>query len=343
MTSKRASDPLERVRELREAFLTPHACGLPDYWDAPETLAAYDSTLARRIAWKWDAVVGAIEERPGLSFQPFARVVDWGCGTGVASRSLITRALATDSARTRSRLPGKETHFSIFDRSARAMAFAEGALRAEGASDVAQCRSDPQVDEGTLLLVSHVLTELDARAREDVFGRAERAGGVLWVEPGTPFCSAHLVELRERLRSLGFVALLPCPHSSTCGLAGGAGSDWCHVYAEPPREVFQDATWARTARALGIDLRSLPVSFLFVVRHERVDGDGHSPMGEGLVLGRPKVLKGRTLAVACRPGAVETLTVPHRSQKEFARALEKPDFLQAIALSDKAGDRVDGE
>jgi hypothetical protein len=63
MTRYFSDRELERLRELRSTFLSfevkpasEHGGG-EAYWEAEEELALYDRTFARRIAWKWDAVV----------------------------------------------------------------------------------------------------------------------------------------------------------------------------------------------------------------------------------------------------------------------------------------------
>src|SRR5207244_1564733 len=78
--------------------------------------------------------------------------------------------------------------------------------------------------------------------------------------------SRRLIAIREEL--LGpFHVVAPCPHQGRCGLlAPGNERHWCHHFAEPPAEAFQSADWRRFSTELGIDLRSLPVSFLVLDR-----------------------------------------------------------------------------
>ncbi|MCA2961256.1 MAG: hypothetical protein IOD12_13465 [Silvanigrellales bacterium] len=347
---------VERLQSLREKFFTPHPQGLADYWDSHETLAAYDATLARRIAWKWDAVVDAIEAQRSFVYAPFLSLLDWGCGSGAA----VTTVLKQAQPSTGSPLPGggsSRLHVDnckvvLHDRSPRAMTFAKERVNAQGMNQV-ETTSSPEahIDKETLLLVSHVLTELGAHDLSHLTALASKAGGILWVEPGTPFCGERLVELREAFRSQGFVPVLPCPHSGRCGLAGRSGlagrtghsaapdaqqRDWCHLFAEPPREVFQNGEWARLAKALKVDLRSLPVSFLFLVSGERVKRQSlvsaPLPSAEALVLGRPKGLKGHTQLVLCSEESVQTLDWQHKHDRALAKTLEKPDFLRRFPL-----------
>ncbi|MFO1053705.1 MAG: hypothetical protein U1F36_15935 [Planctomycetota bacterium] len=52
-------DELHRLERLRALFLDDErgAMSLADYWRDDGDLAAYDSVLAERIGWKWDAVL----------------------------------------------------------------------------------------------------------------------------------------------------------------------------------------------------------------------------------------------------------------------------------------------
>src|SRR5687767_12126966 len=74
---------LAALRRIRERFLHGTA-GDADYWRVPADVALYDSTFAERIGWKWDAVLGELRLR---GWRPRSRrVLDWGCGSGIAHR-----------------------------------------------------------------------------------------------------------------------------------------------------------------------------------------------------------------------------------------------------------------
>jgi SAM-dependent methyltransferase len=310
------------LARIREKFLTPHAAGLADYWDSEDSLAAYHETFARRIAWKWDAVVESLRALPAeeLPTEPFERVLDWGCGTGCAALSVSAGVPQT--------LVSPKAHYFLHDRSPRAMEFARARLEAAGRDGVILPSPRESVDRGTLVLVSHVLTELSAAQREELLGLLQGAGAVLWVEPGTPFCGSALVEAREKLRASGFTPLLPCRHSAACGMVSHAPEkNWCHFFAEPPREVFRDGEWVRLARELGIDLRALPVSYLFLRW-----GPVKRPQAEPLVVGRPRNFKGLSKLTLCLPGSVEDYDFQHRGDKSRARSLEENEFLRLFKL-----------
>lgn len=323
-----SSISIERLQQLRAKFFTPHPQGLADYWDSLETLAAYDATLGRRIAWKWESVVAAIQAQARINVLPFERVLDWGCGSGAAITTLLKSNFLRQG----------EPNFKVVlhDRSGRAMAFASERVQVLGVNRVETTATPMQhVDNNTLLLVSHVLTELNAQSLLQLEELAAKAGGVVWVEPGTPFCGGRLVEIRERFRENGFLPILPCPHVGRCGLAGSAQQDWCHFFAEPPCEVFQDSNWSKLAKVLKLDLRSLPVSFLFLARQDRVARTEElAPTSVGLasalVLGRPKVLKGHSELVVCEESGVHTLNWQHKRNRALAKSLEKPEFLRSF-------------
>ena len=58
-------DELERLTRLRALFLDDErgAEGLADYWRDDRDLSAYDTVLAERIGWKWDAVLDECASR----------------------------------------------------------------------------------------------------------------------------------------------------------------------------------------------------------------------------------------------------------------------------------------
>ena len=74
---------MKELVRLRQGFLSGTA-GTQDYWRGTEDLDLYERTFAQRIGWKWDAVLGELEGRGWMP--PSRTLVDWGCGTGIASR-----------------------------------------------------------------------------------------------------------------------------------------------------------------------------------------------------------------------------------------------------------------
>jgi hypothetical protein len=278
------------LRTLRDRFLHP-APG--DYWRTTADLANYDITFARRIASKWDAVWEEV-----LPLLPESiSVWDWGCGTGVATESLVHAS--------RDRL--KKVWLS--DHSPLARRYASEKLVALGVPAVEHTGGRPS--EPYWLLVSHVWNELSADGRTAFWHAINGAEGFVWVEPGTPELGAALIDNRELLRKT-FSILAPCPHQARCGLLD-AVSDWCHHFAPPDPTVFTTAHWAKFSLELGIDLRSLPLSYLV--------GRRDFPVSEvlgGRVIGRPRVSKAGGRALVCRPAGVTEEKLPSVGKnKEF--------------------------
>src|SRR5207249_841459 len=123
---------------------------------------------------------------------------------------------------------------ALWDHSAAARAFAAKRVRAEFPE--LEVVTELPAEEPDVLLVSHVLDELDADARAELEQRAARARAVLWVEPGSRRVARTLGELRARLLATHDV-LAPCTHQASCGaLANERG--WCHFFARPPQAVY---------------------------------------------------------------------------------------------------------
>jgi len=286
----------ELLARLRDRFLSPQSSG-PDYWTSERVLEQYDFTFGQRIAWKWDAVLEDAAERGWRPPEAYA-VVDWGCGTGVASRRFIAR------------FPSPGARSWPLDRSRLAQAWTAAHIPIPPAESIAG---------PFCLLVSHVALELSNADRGRLLELAERAHTIFWVEPGTPEAGRLLVQARERLRK-HLVPFAPCPHSSACGLlAPERASDWCHHFAAPAPETFTSAGWSVFSRRLGIDLRALPVSYLAMTRDPL-------PPHAGRVLGRPRALKGRVEFLACREGGITDERVIRSRDRELHDRLASGGF-----------------
>ena len=68
---------------LRDRFLAGGQGG-ESYWTSRSDLANYNFTYAQRIGWKWDAVLRELKMRKWTP--PSKVLLDWGCGSGIASR-----------------------------------------------------------------------------------------------------------------------------------------------------------------------------------------------------------------------------------------------------------------
>jgi len=288
--------------ELRTTYLEGTA-GKGDYWATDELLRGYDVTFARRIAWKWHHVFRDLHR---VSWNPPAGAVyDWGCGTGVAVREFLTA------------FPDAGLHaVGLHDRSRRAVNFATAAVRREF-PDLTVTNGEP---EGPFtLLISHVVTELPEAGIAELLKVAGRAAAIVWVEPGTSLASARLVKAREILRET-FHPIAPCLHRHGCGLlAAGRERDWCHFFATPPPEVYTDRDWRQFGQIMGIDLRSLPLSYLVLDRRPPVDPPG----GAVRILGKHRLYKGHALLDACDATGVHERRFTKRTAPAFFRAMTK--------------------
>ena len=287
---------------LRRGFLEGTA-GRRDYWQSEDDLAAYDLTFARRIGWKWDYVLADLTRlgwRP-----PSGAVTDWACGTGIAGRTFLR-------------------HFGdlgvselvLSDRSRLAMDFALKEAQAACPGLCVRCDARGTVSGGTLL-VSHVLDELGRAERESLLAQASAATSILWVEPGSYETSRALVAwVREVLRgSFGIVA--PCTHQRVCGLLVPENERaWCHHFAPSPSEVYMDGNWGRFAKMAGIDLRSLPLSYL-VLDNRPMPA---LPAGAVRLIGRPRIQKAHALLFVCDASGVR--------EKRLAKRLFPAEFRQ---------------
>lgn len=299
----------EVLDRLRETFLS-EARREGSYWHTLTDLECYDFTYAQRIGWKWDAVLNEVRRRD-LVVPSGATILDWGCGSGVAGRRVVDFLGAGNIAR-----------LLLHDQSALAVDYAlhrarrlHPALPAERAT-VRELAGEAQVD---VLVLSHVVNELDPAAQVQLEQLVRRAGTVLWVEPGTHETSRLLGSWRERLRR-DFHLLAPCPHAGPCGILGpGNERHWCHFFAAPPPAIFSDSNWVRFGLRAGIDLRSLPYSYL-VLQHR--PGPATAPR-TARIIGEPRFYKGYARLFICADSGVHEATLQKRDAPELFKQLKR--------------------
>ncbi|MGD1017715.1 MAG: small ribosomal subunit Rsm22 family protein [Verrucomicrobiia bacterium] len=298
------------LERLRAAFLDGTA-GARDYWRNDRDLESYDQTFGQRIRWKWDYVLKELARR-GWRPAP-GDVVDWGCGSGIATRAFLEHFGA--------KLPSK---LILWDRSPVAMQFAARKAR-EAFPDVRVWLDRPADSDFGTLLISHVLTELSEEQTAELLALGARATSVIWVEPGAYDVSRRLIAARERLRAT-FQIVAPCTHQAPCGMLTPENDrHWCHQFAPSPPEVFTNGNWARFAKLAGVDLRSLPVSFL--VLDKRPPPAQSDPIR---VVGRPRVYKAHALVLGCDEDGIKEYRYTKRDQPEEFRRLKKggvPSYL----------------
>ncbi len=302
----------EVLDRLRETFLTGDKTAGP-YWHTITDLECYDFTYGERIGWKWDAVLRELKER-GWTPPAGGLLLDWGCGSGIAHRRVLG-ACGTNAF----------TRLALHDHSPLALDYSEHRARAAfpglpvGRASVRDLRGDEPI---ALLVVSHVVNELDEVARSELADLARRAAAILWVEPGTHEASRLLGAWRDRLRDR-FAVVAPCPHRAACGvLAPGNERHWCHFFAPPPTGVYADSGWVRFGQRAGIDLRSLPYAFLALdVRPSPLDPRPPThPLSR--ILGDPQVFKGYARFFNCDATGVTELMLQKRDAPALLKAFK---------------------
>jgi len=249
--------------------------------------------------------------------------LDWGCGSGIAAPSVLHHFGTAWASK-----------ILLWDRSPLAMEFAGFRLREKHPGLTVGTQAIGAEPISTLVL-SHVLTELSDPQLEDLLDVAQRATVVLWVEPGTHATSRKLSALRERFRSTHRI-VAPCTHQGPCGmLAPANGQHWCHHFASPPPAVFTDGDWTRFARLTGIDLRSLPLSFLVADQRPAPA----LPEGAERIIGRPRVYKGFSLLFACCEAGLHERRLTKRTLPELFRQVKK-DQHHPVQCWECAGDEI---
>jgi SAM-dependent methyltransferase len=308
----------DRLRELREQFLAAESGPTRPYWRARRDFELYDATFARRIAWKWGAVIDELVARGRMP--RIASVLDWGCGTGVASRVLAER------------VPGIE-RVALWDRARDAAEFARERLRAERPELEVAIEAPGAKGWPDALLVSHVLDELAEADLAELMTLVRKSRVAILVEPGSRVSSRRLVAMRDELRG-EFAVLAPCTHSAACGMRASAHG-WCHHFTRPPADVFTSAFWRRFADELGIDLRSVPYAFLALSR-EPATADAVVAR----ILGRPRVTKGRAALDVCDASGVRELSFLERTDKTLFKRLDRAAHEPLLRELGVDGDRA---
>ncbi|MEX2043838.1 MAG: small ribosomal subunit Rsm22 family protein [Opitutus sp.] len=308
---------------LRDRFLRGSPGDGP-YWESVGDLGSYDLTYGERIGWKWDHVLRELRLR---GWAPRTRsVLDWGCGSGIASRRVI-------------RLFGMQNFESLllWDHSPLATDFAEDSARM-AFPEIAVAQATPGLLAGIesigLLVLSHVLNELSEADLAALRTFAARAEAILWVEAGTHTVSRQLGGVREQLRASEFRVLAPCTHGNECPMfAAGNERHWCHFFAPPPGEIFADSNWVKFGQRAGIDLRSLPYSFLALDRStlpavapvsdpsEVLAGPNDPDLSR--IIGRPEHFKPFARFLNCDATGLTELELPKRAAPALYKQLDR--------------------
>ena len=304
------------LEELRQRFLEEKFSG-GSYWKDWETLVQYDHTFAERIGWKWRAVLDELAERQCAPLKPIT-LVDWGCGTGIASRTFLQ---VFD--------PHRVAQVALWDRSPLAIDYSKKRIQEQfpQVEIISGMEEFSKVDFS--LCISHVLNELSPRELDSLLLLVQKADWLVWIEPGTPKLSQALIQIREQLRK-SFEVVAPCPHQETCGLIAKKTQDWCHFFAPPPSSVFQSSQWSEFSHRLGIDLRALPTSFLVGVRKPSPNWVIPRLSKTKRVLGRARHYRGYSRALTCSPSEVTEAKFMARDQSQAIEIMHKKTITQWV-------------
>jgi hypothetical protein len=280
------------------------------YWKSGSDLASYDFTYGERIGWKWDHVLRELHLR---GWRPRSRAVfDWGCGSGIAARRVISFFGADNF-----------DSLTAWDHSALACDYAAAtAERIFPTLRVAQ--ATPGLLTGNdsigLLIVSHVLNELAPAAVTELHTLIGRADAVIWVEPGTHAVSRQLGAIRDELRA-SFRIVAPCTHENPCPvLQPGNERHWCHFFAPPPSEIFADSHWVKFGQRAGIDLRSLPYCFVALDRASAASAPDETL---SRIIGRPEHFKPYARLLNCDASGLNELELLKRANPALYKELER--------------------
>lgn len=310
------------LESLRSNYLNPSAHGVADYWKDTSHLQHYDYTFAQRIGWKWRAVIAELRQRyPTLDLKTMPKILDFACGTGIATREWLRV------------VPGFAGEVGLIDRSQLAMQFAKQQIQTEYPQTRAEVWDAKfQTKSWDVCLISHVTNEMGKRGVAPLTDLIKRSKLAVIVEPGTPAAGEYLRNLREAVLDT-HEPLAPCTHNKVCGMiAPDRTHDWCHHFASPPREIFRDAGWTEFGKRMGIDLRSLPVSYLVLANKESMQIPAR-PKQQGRIIGRARVYKGYTKALYCNAGGVHDRLLQKRDDPKLYKELDKDHPFSAI-LSD---------
>jgi SAM-dependent methyltransferase len=307
----------QKLRELREFFLSAQP-NRATYWDSEKTVELYDQTLAVRIGWRWDAVLGQLRS---LRWQPGEKkFLDWGCGSGIAARKIL----------------GAFAHFEsvyLADLSPHAEGYAVKTVRTQFPA-VSVRTGIPPAGEPFCLVLSHVLGELDPESEELLASTINQASSLVWVEGGSALLSKKLGLWRQRL---DWPVIAPCTHRQPCGmLAPENHLHWCHFFTRPPGETFMSAEWAEFAKQMEIDHRTVAFSYLVLDRTA-----SNQPPGLARNIGSTRVYKATAKLQLCDAAGLHDVELMKRDFPAVWRALKKgwsPDVVKVETTGDRVTD-----
>ncbi|MGE0174455.1 MAG: small ribosomal subunit Rsm22 family protein [Oligoflexales bacterium] len=297
----------EKLRKLRDFFLSPETRLPQTYWDR-ELLSLYDATFARRIRVKWDHV---LTQTSGF-VEPAHTLLDWGCGSGVATEAYL-ETIKTQPA-----------ELLFYDSSRAAVEYCQGKFRTSHPSITSgfHDKNKPPAQAFTLL-ISHVLNELPDNDLQALLKLVQRAQQTIWVEPGSKDVSRRFTELRDSLRESIHV-IAPCPHTSRCGMnAPGNEENWCHFFCKVPSYFSTEAFWRKFSEEMQIDLRSIPLSYLMFSQNPP-----RNKSRDKRIIGTVRTYKGYQKFLLCKEEGVAEFTLQQRDDLSLFKRLKKDPTAQ---------------
>ncbi len=316
----------DRLARLRKRFLEiEEDPGV--YWDSAEDLAQYHRFFGQRIGWKWkDAIRQA--KQAGWRLRS-TRVVDWGCGTGIASLTLLEEIESR----------GIES-VTLWDHSRLAASFAKDALKTRFPNLTVKIAEESELKElgDSIVLVSHTLNELSAGVRSELKKQLIQARQLFFVEPGNHKCSHLLIEQREGLIDQ-FRPIAPCVCILACPMKLEVNAHhWCHFFAKPPVEAFTSSDWSRFSRELEIDIRSLPYSYL-ALDSISLDSEPDN-RSSSRVIGRTRQHKGYTNLLSCDRNGLNLYQLQKRDNPALWKTIKKNKCGSLLTWTSIDGDRI---
>jgi len=292
----------DKLKELRAIFLE----GSPEevYWESEEDVLLYDEFFAQRIGWKCDYVFNQLAQ---LGWKPpTTELLDWGCGSGIATRAYI-EAFGDSTIEA----------LTIWDHSPHAIQVAEKLIQPKLSSQKVFKKNTFHEKEG-VLLISHVLTELDEREISSMIEKCKKAEVLIWIEPGTYDASHKLIDIRKSLLE-DFSVIGPCTHRQACPMQEPQHeTHWCHFFGTVPEEAFTSSDWAQFAKLMGIDLRALPLSYI-VLDKRPFEQSGE----ETRMIGRARMYKPYVELLGCNKQGLHTCQLPKRHFSDYYKKFKK--------------------
>lgn len=304
----------QALKNLRQKFITNNFSH-KSYWQSHSLIESYDQTFAQRISWKWQRVLEEIQHRDIQLPAKLDNIIDWGCGTGIASRTFLGV------------FPDQQfSHQILIDKSTDACQFAAEKITGLGLQQEITINPASLTSKNSLLLISHVLNELNPDSLSDLLALINDSDFFIWVENGTKSTSKQLSSLIPQIAESQQI-LAPCMTPMNCPMnTADHDDDWCHNFARIPQEAAEQSLWGHVKTQLGIDTRSAPYSFLVGSKQAQAVSLENSFR----VLGRPQINKGHLKAQCCSASGLSKRTFSKTRSPQTFKSLKKQKSLDVF-------------